>query len=248
MKAKLPVAVAAFTLTLSSAALAGPHPHQDEVDYLLAPDLRVVGYEVFHKKDTTGDGKGLKKDIKHTPDLLRTIPARNADGSVNVLVEIPAGDLRKFETDHDTGRLFWEIKNGVPRVVQYLPYPGNYGSIPGTRSGDGDPLDVITIGPAHKRGEIVPAKVIGVLKMIDDGDEDSKLIAVIPGTDVFNVDDMDELDAQFPGISDIIAIWLTSYKGPDGGIECEPEGCYGDAAEANSRLNDAIANFEANGL
>ncbi|MHC5062584.1 MAG: inorganic diphosphatase, partial [Planctomycetota bacterium] len=102
---------------------------------------------------------------------------------VNVVVEIPAGTNSKWEVDKSDGVLRWEIKEGEPRVVQYLAYPANYGMIPATllpkeMGGDGDPLDVLLLGPAQARGSIVQAHLLGVLELLDGGERDDKLIAL----------------------------------------------------------------------
>ncbi|MGC9330625.1 MAG: inorganic diphosphatase [Bacteroidales bacterium] len=140
-------------------------------------------------------------------------------GMVNALIEIPAGSDKKYELDKTTGKLKWEtLENGRKRHIQYLPYPANYGMIPRTllpksKGGDGDPLDVILLGPAIKRGTIVPCRIIGVLLLTDSGEQDDKLIAVRDSTAFSGITNPDELDAEFPGVSNIIEIWFTNYKG-----------------------------------
>jgi inorganic pyrophosphatase len=143
----------------------------------------------------------------------------DASGNVNVLIEIPAGSDKKYELDKHTGKLKWEVlSNGQNRCVQYLPYPANYGMIPRTllpksAGGDGDPLDVIVLGPAVKRGAIVPCRIIGVLLLTDRGEQDDKLIAVRDSTVFSGITNLEELDSRFPGIKEIINIWFTHYKG-----------------------------------
>ena len=137
----------------------------------------------------------------------------NPDGTVNAIIEIPAGTLAKWEVDPKTGILAWEIQDGKPRVVQYLGYPGNYGTIPRTVSGDGDPLDILVIGDAVLRGSVVQVKVIGALRLQDKGEADDKLIAVLPGTHFSSVRSLAELNQKFPGVTSIIETWFTNYKG-----------------------------------
>jgi inorganic pyrophosphatase len=156
-------------------------------------------------------------------DFLNDRPALNPDGTVNVVVEIPAGTQAKWEVNGtlpdgskpSDGKLRWEFEDGVPRVVDYLPYPANYGLIPGTRSGDGDALDIVLLGEALPRGVIIKARCIGVLHMLDSGDRDDKLIGVYPGSRFFSVQELDDLDRLYPGVSDILAIWFANYKGRD---------------------------------
>ncbi|AEY00887.1 inorganic pyrophosphatase [Oceanimonas sp. GK1] len=182
-------------------------------------------------------------------DDLMALKARNEDGTVKAIVEIPAGTSAKWEVSKDDPKaVYWEYKQGKPRVVNYLGYPGNYGAIPGTAlpkelGGDGDPLDVIVLGQAVPRGEVVDVRMIGVLKMLDDGEQDDKLIAVLANDSPFaHIESMAQLDEEYPGASQIIDLWFANYKGPDGGMEGLG---FEDAASARKVLNAAAAHFEA---
>ena len=105
-------------------------------------------------------GEGLRRIDDRTVTgprhLVRDLEPRGADGTVNVVVEIPSGTVAKWEVDKDDGSLRWEFEQGRPRVVDYLAYPGNYGMVPRTLlpeelGGDGDPLDVLILGQAVER-------------------------------------------------------------------------------------------------
>jgi inorganic pyrophosphatase len=151
--------------------------------------------------------------------LWNDFDARNPDGTINVVVEIPAGTTAKWEVDKDDGVLKWEERKGKPRIVRYLGYPGNYGMVPRTLlpeelGGDGDPLDVLVLGEAVDQGAVVKARVVGVLRLLDDGEQDDKLLAVTPGSPLAEAEDIDSLDSLFPGITRIVETWFTSYKGP----------------------------------
>ena len=175
---------------------------------------------------------------------LSAVPARNADGSVNALVEIPAGTDAKWELRKTDGALVWEIRDGRPRVVRFLAYPANYGMIPRTLlavedGGDGDPLDVLVLGPALPRGSIVRVHPIGVLRTLDRGERDDKILSVPPDSPFADVRDVAELDAHFPGVTGIIEAWFESYKGPG---EVETRG-FGGADEANEMLERAEQSY-----
>lgn len=179
---------------------------------------------------------------------LMGLKAINEDGTVNAIVEIPAGTSAKWEVSkEDPKAVYWEYKKGKPRVVNYLGYPGNYGAIPGTAlpkelGGDGDPLDVIVLGQAVPRGEVVNVRVIGVLKMLDDGEQDDKLIAVLAKDSPFaHIESMTQLDKEYPGASQIIDVWFANYKGPDGGMEGLG---FEDAGSARKVLDAAAEHFE----
>ncbi|MEA1878394.1 MAG: inorganic diphosphatase, partial [Bacteroidota bacterium] len=141
------------------------------------------------------------------------------DGKIQVVVEIPVGTLDKWEVDKETGHMKWEIRDGKPRVVQYLGYPGNYGMIPRTllskeSGGDGDPLDVIVLGQPVERGSIVKAQLIGVLRLLDGGEQDDKLIAVLDNSPFSGIHSIEELNQEFIGVAEIIQTWFVNYKGP----------------------------------
>ena len=142
----------------------------------------------------------------------------DAEGNINVVIEIPTGTTAKWEVEKSTGNLTWEFVNGKPREVKYLGYPGNYGMIPRTLlpkelGGDGDPLDVIVLGPAVERGAVLKTKIIGMLKLLDRGEQDDKLVAVLAGSPFFKVNSIEELDSTFTGASTIISTFFSNYKG-----------------------------------
>lgn len=168
----------------------------------------------------------------------------SSEGRIHVVVEIPAGTTSKWEVDERDGAIRWEMKSGAPRVVRYLGYPGNYGMVPRTllpkeAGGDGDPLDVIVLGPALERGAVASARVIGVLKLLDGGEQDDKLIAVLDGTPLAEARDIAQLDARFPGVTTIVETWFVNYKGPG---EIESQG-YASVAEARAALETAISAY-----
>lgn len=141
------------------------------------------------------------------------------DSLVNVVIEIPAGTDAKWEVEKESGHIAWEYRDGKPRVVQYIGYPGNYGMVPRTLAGDGDTVDVLVLGAPIERGVIVETRIIGVLEVLDGGEQDDKLIAVSTGSHFDRVNSITELDQHFPGVSAIIEIWFDNYKGPGNSVE-----------------------------
>lgn len=184
--------------------------------------------------------------LKADKNLLTDYPPTNPDGTINVVVEIPTGTTAKWEVDKASGELRWEFKKGKPRVVEYLGYPGNYGMLPRTllakqAGGDGDPLDVIVLGPAVPRGAVVKARVIGVLKLLDGGEQDDKILAVLHGDPLAEARSVKELDEKFSGVSRIVETWFESYKGPG---ELEAQGFAG--PEAGMEVVESAAAAFAN--
>ena len=152
-------------------------------------------------------------------NYLTGYPAVNDDGTVNVVIEIPAGSNEKWEVDKRDGLLRWEHEQGQPRVVAYVGYPGNYGMVPRTLlptelGGDGDPLDVLVIGKRVERGLIQRCRIIGVLALVDRGEVDDKLLAVAEGNALSDLQDLEQLDARYPGVRQIVETWFANYKGP----------------------------------
>ncbi len=121
-------------------------------------------------------------------------PAYSAQGIVNALIEIPKGSRAKYELDKDSGLL------RLDRVLfSSVYYPANYGFIPQSYCGDKDPLDILVFSQIDVVPMcIVPAKVIGVMRMLDNDEEDDKLIAVAAGDPSVNhINDISEMPAHF---------------------------------------------------
>lgn len=157
--------------------------------------------------------------IEQPKHLLHDYEAFTVDSLVNVVIEIPAGTNEKWEINKTTGQLEWQqITADSSRVVDYLSYPGNYGFVPQTllskeTGGDGDPVDVFVLGASLNRSSIVPVKIIGMIHMLDNQESDSKLIAVPANASVLKVESFTQLQADYPGIIEILQLWLLHYKG-----------------------------------
>ncbi len=113
---------------------------------------------------------------------------------VNGIIEIPQNTRAKYELDKDSGLL------KLDRVIySSMYYPANYGFIPQTYCDDKDPLDIlvlsqITIVPMC----MVSARVIGVMRMLDGGELDDKIIAVAENDmSVNHINDISELPVHF---------------------------------------------------
>ena len=176
-----------------------------------------------------------QEHVRHP--LLAAQPASEADGAL-LLVEIPAGSAIKYEVDAD-GRLFVDRFLSMP-----VAYPANYGSMPRTLAGDGDPLDalVLTRAPLHP-GVLLRFRPVGVLRMTDRGEADEKII----GVPTYHV------DPAYAAIRDIgdlpqaererIEAFFRVYKDlPKGRNPVVLDG-FGDAAEARAIIAAALARF-----
>ena len=138
--------------------------------------------------------------------------------TVNVVIEIPKNTNEKWEVSKIDGSLEHEFFMGAPRIINYLPYPINYGMIPRTvlplkLGGDGDPVDAIVLGDALPRGEVVETKVLGLIKMRDMGEVDDKVITVHKKSDYFKFNSIEEFQEDNPKILNNIIAWFQNYKG-----------------------------------
>jgi inorganic pyrophosphatase len=142
-------------------------------------------------------------------DLEKIPIGRDPPHDVNVIVEIPqGGEPVKYELDKTSGAVF------VDRFLHTaMFYPGNYGFIPHTLSEDGDPIDVMIVGPAAVvPGAVVRCRPVGGLVMEDEAGFDHKIIAVPVDalhpfyTDVRSYEDVPRV------LCDQIAHFFSHYK------------------------------------
>ena len=164
--------------------------------------------------------------------------AAKAPDELLLAVEIPAGSFTKYEIGED-GLLHVDRFLAMP-----MAYPANYGSMPRTLAGDGDPLDalVLTRAPLHP-GAVIRFRPVGVLRMVDGGQADEKIIGV----------PVDKVDASYAGIRDLadlpkaeidrIEAFFRVYKQlPAGSKTVELHG-WGDAAEARRIAAEALQRY-----
>jgi inorganic pyrophosphatase len=102
-------------------------------------------------------------------------PGKNIPEDFNVIIEIPAqAGMIKYEMDKDSGLL--AVDRFMPTAMYY---PANYGFVPNTLSGDGDPVDVLVITPAPvQAGVLMRVRAVGVLNMEDESGHDKKVLAL----------------------------------------------------------------------
>ncbi len=160
----------------------------------------------------------------------------NPPDDINVVIEVPlGGEPVKYEMDKASGTMF------VDRILYTsMRYPGNYGFVPQTLSGDGDPIDVLV---ANQRplmsGSVINCRPVGVLYMKDEAGEDEKIVAVpsIKVSAMFNkiitVHDLPQMLLQK------ISHFFEHYKDleADKWVEIVR---WGDADEAHQMIADAV--------
>ncbi|CUB07181.1 MAG: inorganic diphosphatase [Tepidiphilus sp.] len=105
----------------------------------------------------------------------RVSAGKDVPNDINVIIEIPAqSDPIKFEVDKDSGAIFVDRFMGTT-----MRYPLNYGYVPHTVAGDGDPVDVLVVTPFPLQpGVVIRCRPVGLLKMEDESGVDAKVVAV----------------------------------------------------------------------
>ena len=172
--------------------------------------------------------------------LNNVTPGSKAPEVFNVVSEISANSAPgKYEVDEETGCVF------VDRVLgTAMHYPVNYGYVPQTLSGDGDPVDVLVMTPFPlPTGVVVPCRAIGILEMEDESGIDGKVLAVptqklLPAYDKINtLGDIHDLTLQQ------IAHFFEHYKDLEKGKWVKVLGWKG-VDVAHKEIADGIANYK----
>lgn len=164
-------------------------------------------------------GPGCRETAVNVTKDYEGLPTFVEEG-INVVVEIPAGTNHKIEFDKEKKKFLVDQREGKDRIIDFLPYPGNYGFIPSTymdpaRGGDGDALDVLVVGESMPTGTVIAVKPIASLLLLDEGEEDTKIIAVPvdPSLQVMKADDFQEFSIAYDGAKHIIQNWFLYYDG-----------------------------------
>jgi inorganic pyrophosphatase len=122
--------------------------------------------------------ESLKSAAAHKQHVWRDTPPFQGE-LLNGYIEIPLGGRQKFELD---------MAKNAPALDREIPakiggYPVNYGIVPQTVSYDGDPFDVLVLGPPIKTGERVKGVIVGLMHMTDEKGLDSKVVISRVGKD-----------------------------------------------------------------
>lgn len=164
---------------------------------------------------------------------------RDVPNEINVIIEIPKdAEPVKYEVDKDSDAIF------VDRILSTpMRYPCNYGYIPGTLGGDGDPLDALLILPLPLiPGSVIRSVPVGMLKMNDESGSDEKLL-VVPHPKIFasyaRIQDIDQVAQHW---KDRIGHFFEHYKDLEAGKWVKLEG-WADAAETRQAILDGVTRY-----
>ncbi|RDK89121.1 inorganic pyrophosphatase [Marinirhabdus gelatinilytica] len=149
-----------------------------------------------------------KKQPLNTPAFVST-------NTVNCIIEIPAGTNKKIEFNKSTNTFEVDKRNGKQRIKEYLPYPANYGFVPSTfsdpqKGGDGDPIDVLLLCESLPTGSVVEAYPIGILRLVDEGQMDDKVICIPkdPALQIMQAKGLEDFNKKHPMALEILKLWF----------------------------------------
>jgi inorganic pyrophosphatase len=168
-------------------------------------------------------------------------PGSKAPEEFYVVIEIPAyGPPVKYEVDKESGLLM------VDRFMNVaMSYPANYGYVPKTLSGDGDPVDVLVLTPHPViAGAVIKCRAVAVLDTTDEKGADAKLLAV-PVDKVSNhaYDDLTDLADVPARLKGEIEHFYNSYKALEPGKWVKIAG-WRDAAAARQEIVNGIRDYQ----
>lgn len=195
----------------------------------------------------------IENDKGNVVSPFHDIPlfADEANGILNMVVEIPRWTNAKLEINKSTGfnAIKQDVKSGKLRYVKNcFPHHGyiwNYGAFPQTwedpthedpdtkAKGDNDPVDVCEIGQnVGKPGQVKQVKVLGVMALLDEGETDWKVIAIdVTDPLAAELNDIEDVEKKMPGLLKATEEWFRIYKIPDG----KPENKFAFNGEAKNK-------------
>ena len=172
---------------------------------------------------------------------LNVVPSgKSLPNDFNVIIEIPAhADPVKYEVDKESGAIFVDRFMGTA-----MHYPCNYGYIPHTIAGDGDPVDVLVVSQfALPPGVVVRCRPIGMLGMTDEAGEDAKVLAV-PVDKLTPMYRSVESPRDLPQITlDQIAHFFAHYKDLEPGKFVKINGWFGQE-EAKKEIMEGVDRYQ----
>lgn len=205
------------------------------------------GQEIAHSVSLQRNSR-TRRIALHTADaselrmgLELVTSGKNLPEEINVVIEIPKdSEPVKYEVDKASGAIF------VDRILSTpMRYPCNYGYVPNTLCGDGDPADVLVVLPLPLvPGSVVRCRPVGVLRMSDEAGSDEKILAV-PIEKIFSgyahIEDINQVSSHW---MERIGHFFEHYKDLEKGKWVKLNG-WGGAAEAKRILVESVERYNS---
>ena len=144
-----------------------------------------------------------------------SLPIYSNAGVLQAVIEVPAGSNRQMRFDPEAKEFVPVRRAGADMVIDFLPYPGNYGFIPSTLvdepdNGDPQPLRILVVAESVPTGTVMEVQPIGTLLLDKDGKVEHLIVAVPakPSEQVMAATDFETLSTKYSGAKSIIQRWF----------------------------------------
>lgn len=143
------------------------------------------------------------------------LPTYNGKKQLQAVIEVPAGSATKLHYNRQTKAFEAEQHAGQDRVINFLPYPANFGFIPSTETNaQKKPLEVVVLCGSKAAGTVMEVIPVGVLQLETDGELDHKIVAVParPSERTVNASDFNGFTADYPAVKAILQQWFVFHN------------------------------------
>lgn len=139
------------------------------------------------------------------------LPTYTGNRQLQAVIEVPAGNNLQLKYDKKKQEFIEDKDAGEDRVVEFLPFPGNYGFIPSTEvDKNGRGLNILVLTERAETGTVMEVVPVGVLQLETNGDLEPLVIAVParPSDRTVEATSMAELTKNYPAVKEIIRLWF----------------------------------------
>jgi inorganic pyrophosphatase len=144
-----------------------------------------------------------------------TLPTYNGKRQLQAVIEVPAGSAVKHHYNRQTKAFEAEQQAGKDRVIEFLPYPANFGFIPSTETNaQAKPLEIMVLGDRVEQGTVLEVIPIGVLQLETAGELDHKIVAVParPSERTVNAVDFNALTRDYAAVKTMLQLWFVHHN------------------------------------
>ncbi|MHC2992792.1 inorganic pyrophosphatase [Pontibacter sp. HJ8] len=139
------------------------------------------------------------------------LPTYTPRKQLQAVIEVPAGDATKLRYNRQTKAFEADKQAGQDRIINFLPYPANFGFIPSTETNaQAKPLEIVVLSGRVETGTVMEVIAIGVLQLETDGELDHKIVAVParPSERTIDATDFGSLSTRYPAAKEILQQWF----------------------------------------
>ncbi|MBD1398399.1 inorganic diphosphatase [Pontibacter sp. JH31] len=144
-----------------------------------------------------------------------SLPTYNPNKQLHAVIEVPAGSAVKMHYNQQTKAFEVDKLAGQDRIIDFLPYPANFGFIPSTETNaQKKPLEIVVIAGSVEAGTIMEVIPVGVLQLETDGELDHKIVAVParPSERSINASDYNSFSRDYPAAKAILQQWFVYHN------------------------------------